>query len=134
MNDPAVILNAFAQYDDGAKLEEVQDMDVVYELKQQLDAQAIYNLHDLDVYQKARAKSVLKGQADDSIHKVLYAATQRPTDVFNSQLKSLIESIKKWENAFQKAHQAGDEIARQQAEHQRSEYTKEREALMLFKK
>ena len=49
------------------------------------------------------------------------------------QLKNLIESIKKWENAFQKAHQAGDEIAKQQAEHQRSEYTKAREALMLFK-
>ena len=133
VNDPNVILSAFAQYDDGAKLEEVQDLDVVYELKQQLDAQGIYNLHDLEVYKKARAKSVLKGQADDSIHKVLYAATQRPTDVFNSKLKSLIESIKKWENAFQKAHQAGDEIAKQQAEHQRSEYTKEREALMLFK-
>lgn len=133
VNDPAVILSAFAQYDDGAKLEEVQDLDVVYDLKRQLDAQGIYNLHDLEVYKKARAKSVLKGQADDSIHKVLYAATQRPTDVFNSQLKSLIESIKKWENAFQKAHQLGDEIAKQQSEHQRSEYTKEREALMLFK-
>jgi len=133
VNDPDVILSAFAQYDDGAKLEEVQDLDVVYELKQQLDAQGIYNLHDLEVYKKARARSVLKGQIDDSIHKVLYAATQRPTDVFNSQLKSLIESIKKWENAFQKAYQAGDEIAKQQAEHQRSEYTKAREALMLFK-
>jgi len=58
VNDPAVILSAFAQYDDGAKLEEVQDLDVVYELKQQLDAQGIYNLHDLDVYKKARGKSV----------------------------------------------------------------------------
>jgi len=133
VNDPAVILSAFAQYDDGAKLEEIQDLDVVYDLKRQLDAQGIYNLHDLEVYKNARAKSVLKDRADDSIHKVLYAATQRPTDVFNSQLKSLIESIKKWENAYQKAHQLGDETAKQQAEHQRSEYTKEREALMLFK-
>lgn len=133
VNDLAVILSAFAQYDDGAKLEEIQDLDVVYELKQQLDTQGIYNLHDLDVYKKVRAKSVLKAHDDDSIHKVLYAATQRPTDVFNSKLKSLIESIKKWENAFQKAHHLGDEISKQQAEHQRSEFTKEREALMLFK-
>ena len=133
VNDPAVILSAFAQYDDGAKLEEIQDLDVVYELKQQLDAQGIYNLHDLDVYKKARARSVLKGQADDSVHKVLYAATQRSTDIFNTQLRSLVENIKQWENAFQKASQAGDELARQQAEHQRSEYTKAREALMLFK-
>ena len=133
VNDPAVILSAFAQYDDGAKLEEIQDLDVVYELKQQLDAQGIYNMHDLEVYKKARARSVLKGQADDSVHTVLYAATQRSTDIFNTQLKSLIENIKQWENAFQKASQGGDELAKQQAEHQRSEYTKAREALMLFK-
>jgi len=87
----------------------------------------------LGLYKQARDKSVLKDRSDDSIHKVLYAATQRPTDVFNSQLKSLIETIKKWENTFQQAHEAGDELAKKQAEHQRSEYTKEREALMLFK-
>lgn len=133
VNEPNTILDAFKQYDDGAKLEEVQDLDVVYQLKQQLDAESIYNLHDLDVYKQARAKSILKGQADHAAHKELYSATQRPTDVFNTKLKSLIESINKWENAFQKAHQSGDKLAEQQAEHQRSEYTRQREALMLFK-
>jgi type I restriction enzyme R subunit len=133
INDPGTILSAFKLYDAGSTLEEAQDLDVVYELKQQLDAQAIYNLHDLEQFKKARAKSVLKDSADDSVHKALYSATQRPTDIFNTQLKSLIESINHWENAFNKAHKAGDEIAKKQADHQRSEYTKAREALMLFK-
>lgn len=133
VNDAETILSAFSDYDSGAKIEETQDLDVVYELKQQLDAQGIYNLHDLEVYKQARDKSVLTNQTDNTIHKQLYTATQRPTDIFNSQLNSLIETIKKWENSFQKAHEAGDGIAKKQAEHQRSEYTKQHEALMLFK-
>lgn len=133
VNDPKTILSEFKKYDAGASLEEAQDLDVVYELKQQLDAQGIYNSHDLELFKKARAKSVLKDSVDDSIHKALYAATQRPTDIFNTQLKSLIETINKWENAFNQVHKAGDEIAERQADHQRSEYTKARETLMLFK-
>jgi type I restriction enzyme R subunit len=133
VNDPKTVLSEFKKYDAGATLDEAQDLDVVYELKQQLDAQGVYNTHDLEAFKKARAKSVLKDSPDDSIHKALYAATQRPTDIFNAQLKSLNESINRWENEFNRAHKAGDELAKQQADHQRGEYTKEREALMLFK-
>jgi type I restriction enzyme R subunit len=131
-NEPDVILNAFKQYDNGATVEDVQDLDVVYELKRQLDAVGIYNLDDLDTFKKVRAESVLKNQ-DEAIHKRLYAATQRPTDVFNGKLKNLIDSIQHCENAYQKAHKAGNALFKHQYEHQRSEYTKEREALMLFK-
>ncbi|MEI6705886.1 MAG: type I restriction endonuclease [Methylococcales bacterium] len=131
-NEADVILSAFKQYDDGATVENVQDLDVVYELKRQLDSQTIYNLDDLDTFKKVRAESVLKNQ-DEAIHKRLYATTQRPSDVFNGKLKNLIESIQYCENAYQKAHKAGNALFKQQYEQQRSEYTKAREALMLFK-
>jgi len=67
------------------------------------------------------------------MHKLLYAATQRPTDIFNEKLKNLNESIQVWDNAFEKSHALGDKVAEKQTEHKRSEFTKEREELMRFK-
>ena len=86
----------------------------------------------MHTFKNIRAESMLKNQ-DDTIHRRLYTATQRPTDVFNGKLKNLIESIQHCENAYQRADEAGNKLLKQVHEQQRSEYTKEREALMLFK-
>ena len=133
MNEADVILAAFKQYDDGAELEKVQDLNVVYDMKDILDDANIYNQQDQEAFKKTRDKSLLKGEVDQSMHKLLYAATQGPTDVFNSKLKNLNESIEHWDNAFEKALALGDKVAQKQTDHQRSEFTKQREELMRFK-
>lgn len=133
VNESDVILAAFKQYDEGAELEKVQDLNVVYDMKDILDDANIYNQQDQESFKKTRDKSLLKGEVNASMHKLLYAATQRPTDVFNSKLKNLNESIEKWDNAFEKAYALGDKVAQKQTEHQRSEFTKQREELMRFK-
>jgi len=133
VNEEDVILVAFKQYDDGAELEKVQDLNVVYDMKDILDDANIYNQQDQEAFKKTRDKSLLKGVVDQSMHKLLYAATQRPTDVFNSKLKNLNDSIEHWDNAFEKALTVGDKVAQKQTDHQRSEFTKQREELMRFK-
>jgi len=133
VNEPDTILEAFKQYDNCAELEKVQDLNVVYDMKDILDEQHIYNEKDQETFKKTRDKSLLKGEVSPSMHKLLYAATQRPTDIFNEKLKNLNESIQVWDNAFEKSHALGDKVAEKQTEHKRSEFTKEREELMRFK-
>lgn len=133
VNEPATIRAAFAQYDEGTVIEEVQDLDVVYDLQSDLNSEGIYDQSDLNAFKQARFKSLKSGEVTPAVHRQLYAATQRPTDVFNAKLKSLKETVEQWEATYQKAYRSGDEKGMGIAEHKRSEYTKAREDLMLFK-
>jgi len=133
VNKPETILEAFTMYDDGAELETVQDINVVYDMKALTDDAGIYIHSDLEAFKKARGRMVLGNETPDNLHKKLYSATQRPTDVFNSKLTILTEAIEKWDAAINKAHQADDQKAKAYAEKQRSEFATEREGLMRFK-
>ncbi len=95
VNEPQTILDAFKMYDDGAELEAVQDINVVYEMKALTDNAGIYIHSDLEAFKKTRGKMVLGNATPDNLHKKLYSATQRPTDVFNSKLNILTDAIKK---------------------------------------
>ena len=133
VNDPKAILDAFKMYDDGAEIESVQDVHVIYDMKSILDDAAIYIQGDLESFRQARGKTFLGKESDDSLHKKLYSATQRPTDVFNNKLKVLTDLIEKWDVAIDKATKESDKKSLQYAEAQRSEHATEREALMRFK-
>jgi type I restriction enzyme R subunit len=133
VNDQETILTAFKTYDEGAQLETVQDLDVVYDMKDTLDEAHIYSEADLVTFMKARGKALKEPPKEDALQKKLYAATQRPTDIFHNKLKVLSEGIEKWDHAIDKAIADGDDKGRQQAETKRSELTREREGLMLFK-
>lgn len=135
-NEPESILNAFKTYDNGAELEDIQDVDVVYDIKEILDAANIYNTNDVEQFKKLSHKLVLgagRNNPDDPIHKKLFAATDRASDVFNDKLKNLNETVKNREEEFNKAHAQGNEKGKEIAEAKRSEFTVQREALMRFK-
>jgi type I restriction enzyme, R subunit len=137
-NDPKEILKAFKKYDEGAELEDIQDLDVVYDKKNILDEMNIYNQHDLNKFKEVNAFAIFESKSSDEdkqkeLHKKLYAATQRPTDIFNSRLTELTEAVHTWDASYEKAHKSGDEKAKEIADAKRSDLTKEREALMLFK-
>ena len=133
VNDRDTILTAFRSYDDGAELESVQDLDVVYDMKDMLDEARIYSEPDLVAFKNARGRALKEPTKEETLHKKLYAATQRPTDIFNNKLKVLSEGIEKWDHAIDRAIADGDKKAQDIADTKRSELTREREALMLFK-
>ena len=108
-------------------------MNVIYDMKDILDAVGIYVHADLEAFKQARGKAVLGKESDESLHKKLYSATQRPTDIFNNKLKILTDAIEKWDSAIDIAVAQGDKKAQEYAERQRSEFATEREALMRFK-
>lgn len=133
VNEPQTILDAFKMYDDGAEMDSVQDVHVVYDMKNILDDANIYVPEDLEAFKRARGRFVLGNENPEHLHKKLYAATQRPTDVFNSKMKILNEAIEKWDQAIDKATSEADKKAQDYAESKRSEFAKEREGLLRFK-
>lgn len=122
VNEPEAIRKAFARYDAGAIVEEVQDLDVIYDMKRDLDREAIYSDADLAAFQTARFQTARKlTGARDPEHKAMFAATQAPTDLFNTRLKDLRARADECETAFQKAKEAGNEGGMKQADHERKQ-------------
>jgi type I restriction enzyme, R subunit len=134
VNDPVNIRRAFVLYDEGAQIEDVQDFNVVYEIKEQLDTQGLYEASNLEAFKEARFKTIRDiTHAQEPQHKALYAATEGPTRLFNQRLKMLREAIATWEAAFDKAHNQGDDAGMKSADHHRQEYADQIKTLMAFK-
>lgn len=134
VNDPANVRRAFAKYDEGAQIDDVQDLNVVYEIKEQLDAQGLYETDDLEQFKEARFKTIRDiTHSQEPQHKALYAATEGPTRLFNQRLKMLREAIATWEATFDKAHSKGDEAGMKSADHHRKEHADQIKTLMAFK-
>lgn len=135
VNDPKAVREAFAKYDAGAHIEEPQDLNVVYDIKARLDGARIYDHVDLSAFRKARFEVVRDaGHGGQDQHRQLYAATQRPTDVYNEKLKAVREAVRKWESAYEQAHLRGDEDGMKAADVQRKVYADELEVLVSFKR
>ncbi len=120
VNDPIVVRSAFARYDDGAQIEEVQDLNVIYELRDQLDEALIYNESHLEAFKRARfrtAQAITSNQ--DAQHKELFAATQAPTDSYNAMLKESRKEVQAAEAEFETARERGDEDGQKAADHRR---------------
>jgi len=134
VNDPDNVRRAFAMYDEGAQIDDIQDMNVVYEIKEQLDSQGLYEVDDLESFKEARFKTIRDiTHAQEPQHKALYAATEGPTRLFNQRLKMLREAITTWESAFDKARSQGDDAGMKSADHHRKELADQIKTLMTFK-
>ena len=134
VNEPANVRRAFAMYDDGAQIDDVQDLNVVYEIKETLDAQGLYEESDLEAFKEARFKTIRDiTQAQEPQHKALYAATEQSARLFNQRLKMLREAVSTWEAAYERAHSQGDEAGMKSADHHRHEHADQIKTLMTFK-
>ncbi len=134
VNDPEAIRAAFKQYDSGAQITEVQDPNVIYDMKDTLDEQGIYSDEDIEAFKVARfetAKTFDTGEEDH--HKAMFAATQRPTDLFNARLKALREEAARCEVEFLKATEAGDDASAKKAEHERMQIEESIGRMLEFK-
>lgn len=134
VNDPATVQSAFRTYDQGAQINEIQDVNVVYEIKAQLDAQNMYDERDLENFKKACFKTIRDiTSAKNPQHKELFAATEPPARLFKDRLKLLRDGVDTWEAAYQKAHAAKDDAGCKAADHQRRDLADQIKTLMNFK-
>jgi len=124
INEPEVVRAAFAQYDSGARIEEVQDLNVIYDLKETLDEQGIYDETHIVDFRRARfetAAAMSGGTSPEAAHKAMFAATQEPTDAHNRSLIELRARATETEEAYQRAKVADDEDGMKKADHERSQ-------------
>ena len=134
VNDPESIRAAFAKYDAGAAISDVQDPNVVYTIKGRLDEAGFYDDSHVGSFKAARFKSIKAfAGAKAPEHKDLYAATQAPTDAFNDAMKAARERAEAADNAYEKAHKVGNEAGMKQADFDRKEAAHELETLLGFK-
>ena len=134
VNDPQVILDAFAKYDDGAKIQDVQNPNVVYDLQADLDKAGIYAREEVETYTAVRFKSAAAYAAGEQAqHKELYAATSAPTQRFNDKVKAERAAIDAAEAAFEGAKAQGNEAGMKQADANRADHAQALKELMDFK-
>jgi type I restriction enzyme R subunit len=124
-NEAQEILDAFKTFYRDAQVADVQDPNIVYDLKLKLDAMLLYETAEVEAFSRAIVDPAVT-------HERLYSLTQAPTDRFNTKLKALTDGIDAWERAWRGAHDAGDEPGMAKADANRAELSKERDALMIF--
>ncbi len=124
-NEADEIVKAFKTFFRDAQVSDVQDANVVYDIKAMLDATLLY--------EQAEVRAFAEAVVDPAVtHQKLYSLTQAPTDRFNSKLKQLTEAIEAWERKWRDAREANDEAAMDTADANRSELTTERDKLIVF--
>jgi type I restriction enzyme R subunit len=125
VNEAAEIVEAFKTFYRDARVSDVQDPNIVYDIKQRLDGMLIYE----------RAEVAAFGSAivDKNVtHQKLYSLTQAATDRFNGRLQALNDAIDQWDTAWRIARDAVDEKAMAHSDSMRAEQTRLRDELMIF--
>lgn len=125
VNEAEEILAAFKLYYRDAQVSDVQDANVVYDLKQTLDARHIYEPHEVEQFGAAVVNAKLT-------HEQLFALTQPATDRYNQQLKAFNAQLDHWEAVWAKAKNDDNQPGMREAEAYRAEASKARDELLIF--
>ena len=134
VNEPQAILDAFAKYDAGARIVDVQNPNVIYDLQADLDKAGIYTPEEVTDYTAVRFKSAAAYAAgEQALHKELYAATSFPTQRFNDRVKAERAAIQAAEAAFEVAKAQGNEAGMKQADATRTAHAESLQQLLDFK-
>lgn len=134
VNDPKAILDAFAKYDAGAQIRDVQNPNVVYDLQAELDKAGIYTKDEVKAFTAVRFKSARAYTAGEQVlHKELYATTSAPTQRFDDQLAAVYAEIKAAETAYENAKAQGNELGMKAADATREVHAEVLQTLLDFK-
>lgn len=124
-NKAEEIVEAFKTFYRAAQVSDVQDPNIVYDIKQRLDGMLIYEASEVAAFGDAIVSK-------NVTHQKLYSLTQAATDRFNGKLKSLNDAIDLWDEAWRQASDAGNQQGMVHADVERSDQTRARDELMIF--
>ncbi len=137
VNKPETVLGAFKKYDTGAKMTEGQDPNIVYKIKQRLDATNIYSQQEFNHFRDAQYKAIVALTQDpqqDNYRKQLYQAVNGPAEKWNELYKSYTSSYATWMNYFTKAKADNDLESQKYAEQKMQEAQEKRDQLVNFRR
>mgnify|MGYP001440902665 FL=1 len=136
VNDPKWVLQCFKKYDNGAEIVDIQDPNMVYTIKDNIEELDLITQDDLKEFTKARFKMVRdfsKQAFNESSHPELFKATDRVARLFNQKLKMLKQAIELQEVAFDQAKAANNQDGMEKAEFERKLLDTELQSLLRFK-
>ena len=136
VNDPETVLAAFKTYDKGASMSTAQDPEVVYELKEALDAADVYATRDVEEFKEAlyRSKGLAAGGETDAYRAALYSAVSGPAEIFRERFAAARDSYETWLECALKAESAGDTEEAEKARRAAVEASEQVAGLMTFRK
>lgn len=110
VNDPETVTRAFQKYDQGAKMEKAQSLDIIYDIKKGLDGAMVYTAAEFDDFKKVRYQSLAKlGENKDISRKGLYAAVSAPAERWLAQNKAQNNALLTWRGVLDDATAKKDE-------------------------
>jgi len=127
VNKTEEIVAAFRQYYKDVHISDIQDPNVVYDMRDRLQEMQIFEPEEVRQFALAIASPLLEVTAEK-----LFSLTQSATDRFNGRMKMLNDAIVICEREFDIAKRHGDQLGISRAEIRRSEHTKSRDELIIF--
>jgi type I restriction enzyme R subunit len=127
MNKPEEILVAFQPYYKTAKLEDVSNPNLVYELKDKLDGQDIYRWEEVEAFVKAFF-------SDKASQAQLMHHCRPARERFSFRYKQVMAVVREAEELLREAKKTGNEVVIKNAQNSYSEAKKGKDVLDIFKR
>lgn len=135
VNSPENVLRAFKKYDSGAKIEDIQDPNVVYEMRTEIEASRLFDQSDLDKFKEIRFGEIYSlTNAKKASHADLYALFDRPAKSFNERLRIAHDNYVRWEVFHEQALMRENEADQKDADTHIKEAADEIRQLQTLKK
>ena len=135
VNDPDNVLRAFKKYDSGAKIENIQDPNVIYEMRTEIENSRLFDQSDLDEFKNIRYAEIYNlTDSGKSTHADLYSLFDRPAKSFNERLRIAHDSYLRWEQFHEQALIREDEADQHEADEHIKEAADEIRQLQSLKK
>lgn len=135
VNDPETVCRAFKKYDQGASMEQAQDLNIVYEIKNKLDDSGIYTQRDFEAYSQSRYESIIALENNqDSYRKKLYASIDEPVANWKDTYANSQKAYIAWKSVEKDALNKENAEAARQAKAKIDEEQETLDKLATFKK
>ena len=135
VNDPETVVRAFKKYDNGAQMEHAQSLEIIYDIKKELDTSDIYTDEEFQKYKVARYKSIVDMEEHKDVYRQnLYRAVSVPADRWTSAVKAQQTAYTTWKDVADNAERVGDDDTKKQAEIKLKEIGENLDKLMTFRK
>lgn len=119
VNDQETVFRAFNKYDTGAEMKHAQKREIVYEIKEKLDAADYYTHDEFLAYKEVRYQSIAQittQKAKDAFRKKLYQTVSAPADRFMNDMKAQQNEYATWSQMLKDADKSGNEDLKKTAE------------------
>lgn len=135
VNPPETVLHAFSKYDNGAEMEHAQSLEVIYDIKRDLDDAGIYTHDEFETYKRVRFESIkAMGEKRDDYRRKLYATVSAPAERWHDAMKAQQNAYDTWVSVKQTSSAKKDEKMMKMSDTRMEDISKEMGALTEFRR